>query len=260
MLKTTFLLLIIFLTNACTQDKISFPEDERFIQMASNNTSAQTFQKDSLWQKAVDISVANVNWLPQKLEISEVTKDNFGKIEEFSDATIAFSIGNRGEVVMTLVSTRENGEDTTEKRKRTFTEDQADYLPVIYDIDPFTTEHQKTILVTPLKKTREINGKTCSGYKFSFKVENTEKAGIAWLHADKGYPAMIETTYPDTVEENIEVSDIKLETYYHVTSEGFCYPDIEITTMNLSASSMLFSTWNGNTRIEVKFNEYVHLQ
>lgn len=239
MLRTVIIIMAIFWNNTYSQDKFKTSQDP-------------------VWQKAVVISAASINWFPELLEINEVTKDNNGKIEEYSDAKIAIAIDASGEVELALLSTQENGEDTTDKRKKTFTNDQYDYLPVIYDFNPFDSEHQKDLKVTRLNKTRKIKERTCQGFQYSKKINGTEKTGLAWIDVEMGYPVMVEKKIEDTEEEDVEVTNIISETYFHFSSEGYCYPEREITTMNLKASVMFFS-WKGKTRIETRFLNYTEI-
>jgi hypothetical protein len=214
--------------------------------------------KNNLWEKAVRIAEQNRSWMPQELTVDMFTNNSKGKLEETSKSVIGFSINN-GEVTPALISTKENGINTTEKNKKTFSEDLNDYMPAYFGFDPFAEEYEKIIKVKASGKTNTIDKITCSGYDFNAVKDEEKIKGIAWLHSKEGHAIMIEYFLPDTKEDRVKISNIHSKTRFTKTAQGAWYATFETTTMNLKASAIGFLNWKGTTTIETKFCNYVEV-
>ncbi len=211
-----------------------------------------------LWQKALNLSAASAYWLPGQLNVREVVKNKSGGIQESIEVNIHLSADQSGEVQFHLASFHKNGEDISEKQRKTFSEYRDYYLPALYDFDPLAVENQELLTLNVLAKTREIAGKECRGFTYTAEMNGEEKQGAVWLDVEKGYPRLIEISYPDSEEDDILASNIKSATHFHITPNGQFYPIKEIMTMDLKAAALFFK-WKGSNRIETQFQEYVHL-
>jgi hypothetical protein len=148
---------------------------------------------DALWDKAVAITRATVDWVPGSASFLLEVVDPRGAAQESWRSRYVLTGRPDGTVTMEVISASHNTEDTTAKERQNQQSRKQGPLPR-WD-NPFDPRVQATLTATPQGPAQEVLGRTCVPYDFTLAKEGGVKiSGTAWIDAASGVPVQVRSS------------------------------------------------------------------
>jgi hypothetical protein len=148
---------------------------------------------DALWEKAVAIAGAAVDWTPGSASFLLELVDSHGAAQESWRSQ--FRIGARpdGTPGVEVILASHNSEDTTAKEQENQHKRKQGPLPR-WD-NPFDPAVQASVTATPRGQTEDVQGRSCAVYDFTLAKEGRAKiAGTAWVDEASGAPIQVRSS------------------------------------------------------------------
>ncbi len=155
-----------------------------------------------LWTRAVNIAGKNARWEAGKYTIRFEVRDGSGNVEQTQTMTYERKLSPQGSLIEKLVSATKNGEDVTAARRQEEESQQQAESTLqnsaakekngtiqvrLYDKHPFDSDDQEAVTIERRDETRQIQNRTCQGYKFRFEQgDGAFTSGMAWLDVKTG--------------------------------------------------------------------------
>ncbi|HUU01799.1 MAG TPA: hypothetical protein VM425_10180 [Myxococcota bacterium] len=150
-----------------------------------------------LWTRAVNIAGKNARWEAGKYTIRFEVRDGSGKVEQTQTMTYERKLSSQGSLIEKLVSATKDGEDVTAARRQEEESQQSAESNLqnsaakekkgtiqvrLYGKHPFDSDDQEAVTIERRDETRQIQNRTCQGYKFRFEQgDGAFTSGMAWL-------------------------------------------------------------------------------
>jgi len=145
---------------------------------------------DALWDKAVAIIRATVDWLPGSASFVLELVDPKGAAQESWRSQFRITGRPDGTLAVEVISASHNKEDTTAKEQENQRKRKQGPLP--HWDNPFDPRVQASVSTTPKGLTELVQGRSCALYDFTLaKEDGTRIAGTAWIDAASGAPIQV---------------------------------------------------------------------
>lgn len=178
-----------------------------FFMLITTTLFSQT-DKPELWQKAVAIQAANMDWTPGVMTMTFELLDKHGQPDMTDITSYKITLDDSGETKTEIVKALHNGKDVTEKRKEEMAKEEAKRKKqnkgekeendnsVGFSIkeSPFHQDNQKIISVKPTKQDSTIDGKQCTLFRYSLPLKESTKQGSVWIDKATGAPVLHDYT------------------------------------------------------------------
>ncbi len=157
----------------------------------------------NLWEKAVEISRLNINWIPGNLYLKNIMKDNNGKIKNSTELWAETSSNTNGGISNILIKYIENGDDVTEKKMREFNKpeekkenkNERKFSLNLSDMNPFDPDSQSNITISNTGIHEYRYDKECYIFEYRRKMPgDIFQTGSAWIDEATGLPAAVKFT------------------------------------------------------------------
>jgi hypothetical protein len=205
-------------------------------------TTVHAAGQDELWQKAIKIAEAN-QWIPGRIAENEKVFNIKGKLEEQTETKVQLLRRNSGKVEWKLLKCIKDGKDITPKARKEVdkilniekTEKILDLAP------PFEPLIQDKMSVKRLQQHKTIQGKQCVAFQYTYRSEDGEVEGTAWIEEDTGVPYEIHSAVSGSFEEDgLKMSELKQIDRYKYTAQGEWYLMESAADMSIMIKSLLF--------------------
>jgi hypothetical protein len=148
---------------------------------------------DPLWNKAVEITRASVDWVPGSASFVLQLVDEKGAAQDSWQSWYTLGPGTDGAVTMEVTKSTHNGDDTTAREQENQRKSKRE-PPTHWD-NPFDPKVQSSVASKPTGKTELLDGRSCTLYDFSFtKADHSTLSGTAWLDTASGAPVQVRYT------------------------------------------------------------------
>jgi hypothetical protein len=148
---------------------------------------------DALWDRAVAIAGATVDWVPGSASFLVEIVDPKGAAQESWRSQYRLAGRPDGTVALEVISASHNSEDTTAKEQENQRRRKQDPLPR-WD-NPFDPRVQASVMTTTLGGTEQVSGRRCVVYEFTLSKEGGAKiGGTAWIDAASGAPVQVRSS------------------------------------------------------------------
>ena len=168
-----------------------------------------TFTADSptLWQKAVAIQAANMDWIPGTMTMTFELLDKKGQPDMTDFTSYKITLNDSGEAKTEIVSALHNGKDVTDKRKEEMAKEEAksskqekeeneteNSTGIGFSLkdSPLHPDNQEIISVTLQQQDSTIDGKQCALFRYSLPLKEHTKEGAMWIDTATGAPVLHE--------------------------------------------------------------------
>jgi len=228
------------------------------ILLAPMNLLLAQSQSDTLWQKAVAIDAANLQWVPGLLIENELVTDMNDKVEEHNERQIQFYLQQNNSLNAKLLVSTSNEEDITQTAQKTFGNDTTlqQYLQSDDPEIPFRQSLQSNITLSRLPKHQTIDGVECVVYRYQQISEGTEWQGKAWLAKDSGIPVKIQfRTDESFTEDNTKISKLGGTILYKVNPSEWYVQQLTYT-MQIKTKLFPLFTFRGKVTTEISLSNY----
>ncbi len=157
-----------------------------------------------LWQKAVTIQAANMDWTPGIMTMTFELLDKKGQADMTDVTNYKITFNDSGEAKTEIVRALHNGKDVTDKRKEDMAKEEAKNIKQDEEKDensdnsvgfslqesPLHPDNQDIISVTPLQQDTTIDGKQCALFRYSLPLKESTKQGSVWIDTATGAPVL----------------------------------------------------------------------
>ncbi|MGH1365593.1 MAG: hypothetical protein ACRBF0_18670 [Calditrichia bacterium] len=229
-----------------------------FMLLAPINQLLAQSQSDTLWQKAVAIDAANLQWVPGLLIENELVTDMNDKVEEHNERQIQFYLQQNGMLNAKLVVSRSNEEDVTQAAQKPPGNDTVlqQYLQSDEPEIPFRQALQANIITVRLPEHQTIDGIECVVYEYRQISEGIEWYGTAWLAKNSGIPVKIQFhTNESFTEDKTKISKIESTIFYKCDSSSW-YAQRILYKMKIKTKLFPFFTFRGKVTTEISLSNY----
>lgn len=206
-------------------------------------------QNHPLWQKAKVIAEANWEWIPGTQEAVNIQKNKKGVVKSQEEMIINYALTDNA-IESVFVSGKRDDKELDETDPSVAEMLKADMSPD--NSSMFHNFEGKDMQVTYTSKTKEINGKVCSGFDYSFYKEDEQHGdlksnGTVWLDQETGAPLLNEM--------NIEppkkmIKEISTNTHYFFDGSDWYINEV-VSKFRISALVI-----NVNVESTIKFSDY----
>jgi hypothetical protein len=220
--------------------------------------SAFSSAEDPLWQKAVEVATANLNWIPEKVVLLEEVYSRLGLRQEVTETYSTLRRENSGQVELTFQKVISNGRDVTDdfiqEFGKTMNLDESEYRVE----HPFHSSNEYGVESTKKGKRRHMLGKSCVQYDFTYRNEKGTWQGTAWLEEETGVPLLVEGTLVSVPldEKWYIVSELSIHTEYTTNGNGGWYPSSAVVDSVIEVDGGLLNSYKGRIRETYTFSDY----
>ncbi len=226
-------------------------------------SAARASEQNPLWQKAMQIAAANNSWVPGHVIHYEEVYSRIGLRQELTETHTTlqkYDSGDveSGEVELTFLKIIRNGKDITEvfleEYGKTLILEESEY----HVEHPFHASSGQNVEYQQKNRKRNINGKSCVLYEFTYKNEKGTWQGTAWLERKSGIPVLVHGTLVSVplVEKWYTISGLKITTAYTVNNNGIWYPDSAIVDSHIEVGDKFMQTYKSRIKETYKFWDY----
>jgi hypothetical protein len=214
--------------------------------------------EDTLWQKAVEIASKNVSWIPESVIHYEEVYSRIGFRQEVTETHSTLRKQESGEVELTFHKVITNGRDITEEFVqefgKTLTLDESEYRVE----HPFHPASEYRVEYRQKGRKKNIEGRSCVQYEFTFRNEKGTWEGTAWLEELTGIPMLVEGTLLSVPldERWYMVLDLKIITEYITNGNGGWYPSKSIVDSFIEVDGGPLHTYKGRIKETYRFMDY----
>ena len=213
---------------------------------------------DPLWQKAVAIASANENWVPGYVIHNEEVYSRIGIRQENTVTHSELHPYENRDVEVIFLKILQNGEDITEE----FTEEFGDSM--ILEEDEYLIEHPfrpssvTEVVYRRLNKRKNVQGKKCIPYAFTFEDSRGTWEGTAWLEEESGTPLLVQGTLVSVplTEKWYTVSALEVTTSFTSTKDGEWYADHAVIDSHIEVVIKLFQSYKSRIIETYTFKDY----
>jgi len=191
----------------------------------------ETSLQDSLWQKAVNLSGANEDWVPGLLVVRMEMLDGRGSAQSTEETWLKLSLGPDGKIKRDQIKQVKDGkvkdgpETKVEARSgdgKKKGEKKGTSISVSSSDNPFSPKVQGNVSAKRTAQLKTILGKPCAGYEFKLSTKEGETlSGTAWLEEPTGIPLEIQYTVRPLPAHIQRLSTLVC---YETTPEGAWHP------------------------------------
>ena len=213
---------------------------------------------DPLWQKAVEIASANDNWVPGHVIHREEVYSRMGIRQEKTITHSELQRHDKPDVEVTFLTITQNGKDITEE----FTSEFGETVILEedeYRIDhPFRSSSLGNVEYERLDKRKNIQGRKCVAYDFTYIDKRGTWEGIAWLEEASGVPRYVEgklVTVP--FEESwYTLLNLEVATSFTISENGSWYPETAVVDSRIEVVIKLFQSYKGRVKETYTFSKH----
>lgn len=212
---------------------------------------------DTLWTKAVALAEANQHWVPTQWREVETIFDKNGKVEETNELHLRLSRTSTSALNVEVLRATKNGKDNANEI-RSELEANGDMLVRDYPEDNlFAPSIQHTVSATRSSNVKHINGRTYIGFTYVQTTPEGDWMGTAWLDAETGMPAQVESTPKGLPmkEDGVEVLALTSVTQYNVSAPDAWYPVTVQLDIAFKAKYAVFS-FRGISKTTITLSGY----
>ena len=224
----------------------------------SQATLAQTrATQDTLWAKAVALAEANQNWMPTLWHEAETIFDKKGKVEETTERQLLLGVMPDGNLDVQVTRATKNGKDDLETARRELEASKEAYARDNPEDNLFDPSIQHTVTATRSSDVKRINGRAYVGFTYVQTTQEGDWAGTAWLDAETGMPAQVEST-PQGLpmkEDGVEVRALTSITHFNVSAPDAWYPVKVQIDVEFKAKYAVFS-FKGTSKTTITLSGY----
>ena len=185
---------------------------------------------DPLWQRAVEVVAANMDWQAGTTELVIEERNGRGRVRRTYRVITRSTIGTDGERQDELLLYHENGKDVTEEKRAERVESNGDGSGSgnrggvdILDLrnTPFHPDSQGAVSIDRLPHLEQVSGRWCAVFAFEQSLpDESSSAGTVWIDAESAAPVRLRAV-PDSMPAMVK--DILVEATYAYTPRGEWY-------------------------------------
>ncbi len=214
--------------------------------------------QDPLWQKAVEIASANDNWVPGHVIHNEEVYSRIGILQENTVTHSELQRQQNRDVEVAFLKILQNGRDITEEFTREFgrtvilEEDE-------YRVDhPFRSSALGSVEYQRLDKKKNIRGKKCISYAFTYVDKRGTWEGTAWLEDGSGVPVFIQGTLVSVpLEESwYTLLGLAVTTSFTTNENGSWYPESAVVDSRIKVVIKRFHSYKGRVKETYTFSKH----
>ena len=227
----------------------------------SQATLAQTrATQDTLWAKVVALAAANENWMPTQWHEAETIFDEKGKVEETTERLLHLGLTPDNDLDVQVIKATKNGKDNLEEARKQFEANRDTFARDDPEDNLFDPSIQHTVTATRSSDVKRINGRAYVGFTYVQTTQEGDWTGTAWLDAETGMPAQVESTPKGLPmrEDGIEVTALTSITQYNVSAPDVWYPVKVQIDIRFKAKYAVFS-FKGISKTTITLSGYERL-
>lgn len=223
---------------------------------------AQESPADPLWQKAVTLAGANLDWVPGKTMSRVIELDDSGKTKSITESWFRFYLDQDNQVEAELLKEVKDGKDITAERRKKMAENRKKQTAApdsknekrpkknidLSDSNPFVPEIQSTVTKKNLERREVVQGENCLVYEYKFTGDELSYKGLVWLEETTGTPLKLKYSLVPLPKYTTRMLTI---IHYYSGNNGEWYP----ATMTMEAAGK-FLLVKKNLRMVFEFSEY----
>jgi hypothetical protein len=147
---------------------------------------------DNLWNQAVSLYADSRSLVPGRMSVVITQYNGRGRLISSQETEYLISLDENGEVVSTVVASREEGEQP-EQQDRPAGEENGGFEGI--ERSPFDPDEQSSVSVERSGETVTVNGIRTQPYSYRHQTgPDTAMVGTAWLSVADGAPVAISYT------------------------------------------------------------------
>lgn len=176
-----------------------------------------------LWEKAIQISEKNSNWIPKKIIESEKVYNAKGELEETSIAEYSYDKDKNNNLKLILEKFIKNGIECTKENQNEFDQkEKIKEFQISQDENPFSKSLNTKRKIIKLKEYKIFNNRKYICYKFKHEIDNVNWKSFALLDFETGIPYKLYTESKDKIkEDSIVINNIKIEIEFNMDAENW---------------------------------------
>lgn len=212
---------------------------------------------DTLWTKAVALAAANQHWVPTHWRETETIFDKNGKVEETNELRLHLRRTSTSALDIDVLSATKNGKDNADKVRSELEVNGGAFARDYPEDNLFAASNQHTVRATQSGEMKRINGRTYIGFSYVQTIPEGNWAGMAWLDAETGIPAQVESSPTDLPmkEDGLDVLSLTSVTTYNVSAPDAWYPITVQLDIAFRAKYAVFS-FNGISKTTITLSGY----
>jgi len=226
--------------------------------LSSQGAHAQSHTtQDTLWAKAVATAAANKNWMPTQWHETETISNKKGKIEETSNRLLRLGLAPDNGLDVQVIKATKNSQNNLEKTREEVEANRDTFIRDNLEDNLFDPSIQHTVTVKRSGEVKHIAGRACIGFRYIQTTQEGDWAGTAWLDAETGLPALVESA-PQGLpieEDGFKVLALTSITEYTFSSPEAWYPVNISIALQFEAKYAAF-TYKGSSKTTITLSEY----